>query len=356
MVIMVTVDNRADVEDAAIEFLGQFGTPVTTASRFYTYLYLADIKGIDQLEFDLFKLENSLADAFLNYTVYAVAGEIGNKDRKLNLASMPMGDVARQRFSGRSNSIYNDLKEQGTIDRTPGEILREVEADIQTYFQTFWPDNNPSLATDILLDPTFKFPRGSDEGSVINELEIMEEKNSILSRPFRFLKAAQAIFNADYRDAIEDTEWYKKRGDGEMGWNINYGGEAWGAVCETARNIQSLSEKAYIDLMFSVEHNNGNFLNKVPRIHDAEYENITEFFPTLRENRFRSSHLYDTILPAVLDAAKEENIKPLYRIAKKEDSGLRKRFITDDLFPREGHLGVSDEFGVVPDKDEGEIL
>jgi hypothetical protein len=328
---MVTVERREDVEEAMKEVFELFAQPVTTTSRFYTHLYLADVKQRDEFDFELFKLKNKLSDAFINYTVYAVAREIGNKDQKLELDGFSMRELARGRVNELTAERYSDIRRENSNTPTLGEILDGQKGRLISAFVGGMNEDH-TLGKNILMDNTFRIPRGTKLEGIIDVMEDMETKYSVLSNPFMFLEEAKRIFNFNYSAAVGETWWTREVG-GESGWSINYGGEAWGAVCETAMQARDLSDKAYVDIMFSVEHNNGNFLNKIPEIDESEREMVEKFFPQYEGSTFIKTEIYDTIMPAILDAAKEENIRPLYKIAKDSDSSLRTRSLQASVFP-----------------------
>jgi hypothetical protein len=70
-------------------------------------------------------------------------------------------------------------------------------------------------------------------------------------------------------------------------------------------------------------------------VSDEEKAVIEKYFPYLEDNTFLQRAIYEEILPATLDAAKEENIRPLYKMAKEFDGSLQKRDIVASLFPPE---------------------
>jgi hypothetical protein len=355
---MVTVDNGTDVPEAIDEFIDVFEEPVTTASRFYTLYYLSEVKDIDVVDFDLFKLKNTLADAFLNYSLYACTRELSRKGRKLIISGIEMIDLGRRKFSQRTNKIYRDTVRPTIDDNTPpGDLIQEVEDALHDLMFNSQVGGEPGLAIELLMDTTIQVPRGARQDEIANTMQIMERKYDAMSDPVAYLNACKKIFEVDYH-SMPDTTWTDIVG-GDIGWEINYAGEAWGSVTETALRFDELSEIGYIDLMFSVEHNNGNFLNKIPRVAEDEKDKLQRYFRDVfgAGGSFQVTTLYNTILPSVLDAAKGENIKPLFKMAKPDEKRLRTdRRISDDMFPRERHLGVGDEFGEKPDNDGGEII
>jgi hypothetical protein len=355
---MVTVDSRTDVPEAVDEFIDVFDEPVTTASRFYTLYYLSEVKGIDIVDFDLFKLKNTMADAFLNYSLYACTRELSRKNTKLMIAGIELRDLGRRKFGQMTNEIYRDTVRPRIDDNIPpGDLIQEIEDALNDLIFNSQVGGEPGLAFELLMDTTINVARGARQDEIANTMEIMEDKYDAMSDPVAYLNACKKIFEVNYNN-MPSTTWGEIVG-GDRGWEVNYAGEAWGSVAETALRFDELSEIGYIDLMFSVEHNNGNFLNKIPRVAEDEKTKLQRYFKEVfsASGNFQSTTLYKTILPAVLDAAKGENIKPLFKMAKPDEKRLRTdRRISEDLFPRERHLGIGDEFGEKPDDTGGEIM
>lgn len=321
---MTKIRERKDIEPAVDEFYDLFTRPVTTASKFYTYYYLSEVRDLEGAGFKLMQFGRELSDAFLNYSLYACLREytnyglhffidnlkaktISRANRNVNLSSDDSDSISRR--AGFWNKRSNEQYVQWIVDNIGGTVNLRMD--------------NPSaktIADQMMTNWRLKF-RPPAHREDIQDFMLQAD------RMYGYSNKIEEVFDA--LEFIFGYEWtsedYMKHDDG---WSVNYGGEAWARIAETAwEQRQELSDNAYIDLMWSVEHNNGNFIDKVDPYPEEDFR---RFMDSSLADDFRQSdvtHLMRDVrmrelVQEVLQAAREENIRPLFQIALQDDRDL----------------------------------
>jgi hypothetical protein len=126
-----------------------------------------------------------------------------------------------------------------------------------------------------------------------------------------------------------DTNWEQIYGDDrsgkQYGWNPSFGGDAWARVVDTAQLKDEMGKQAYVDLMWSVEHNNGNFIDKIELNVSKEREVINKALNNMDDFSNEtpqlgvdadSGYFYDNVIPGFLTAVREENLRLAFEIAR----------------------------------------
>lgn len=164
----------------------------------------------------------------------------------------------------------------------------------------------------------------------------MEKWFDIYTRSDRWLNTMEDLFGTDW---LPDDKL--DRHDDEYGWSFNYGGDGWARVAETALLKDEIGRQAYVDLMWSVEHNNGNFVDKVELNTEQEVENIRMAIQRMDtgrkkevdtiEDRLSEAYLLDNLLPGVLDAAREERLRFIFNVARRTINSVSMRRYGGDI-------------------------
>jgi len=324
------VTNSKQAKEAAESIESSLGQPISTASHFYTLYYLTQQEDVDELEFDFFKLKDSLADDFLNYATAVTAEELhyisdkfqvkpridGNKE----ILKLKYGDIwsSRTRLANKLDLGGSRLRKAVSAKRAAKDFIKREAS-----------NNLSEDAAEIVYQIAFDKPLTKDYGtynSLIGEMISRAISNTgAFVNNKAFLDAAQFLFGHNWQETrgmpIEGTNYTLDF----IGWGRDFGGDPWANVAETAKYYYEMSDEAFIDLMFSIEHNNGNFLNKTESEYQEDMKNlsISQRAKAKRLNSLNPSAFVKEILPLYLDLAKEGDIATLYSIAKSVDPQLR---------------------------------
>lgn len=338
------VKNSNQAEEAADNIEETLGQPISTASHFYTLYYLTQQKGVDELEFDFFKLKDRLADDFLNYATAVTSEELHHisDEFKIKLSVSGQTEVPPFDYGDAYSSpsrLANDINPKSPDRREALAVRRAttalMEREAEKSLSEDAVDIVKQIATENPLEPEYNVSItrvGSMISKAISNAGAFVDNQS-------FLDAAQFLFGQDWLntegeivDGMEATVYFH-------GWVQDYGGEAWANVAETAKYYYEMSDEAFIDLMFSIEHNNGNFLNKTESEHAEDQKNlqISDRAKTKMLARLSPSPFVKEILPLYLDLAKDGDIAPLYDIAISVDPQLRRY---EHLIPEQKRVPV----------------
>jgi hypothetical protein len=349
---MVLSERGDNIDEISEEMYDVFTTPATQASKFYTLYYVVEELNTSQFDFDLFQTTNEQKDAFYNYSVYVCAREMTNIYTHFAIDNIKLDGIHR---------VHPDLEAQAgaapTADTSENKAKLVVE-EIEEQIDNNAPRDIRRKAKQIML----RNPRNAGGALALDELKTLnkgaEEQWSVFSDSDKFLRACKFIFSHDWGEKYRDSKppyIYIDPEDNEnaFGWQVQYGGDAWGSVAKTALLRNSLGGEAYVDMMWSVEHNNGNFIDKMPDIKSIDIESVTDALNEEREENDELSHKYksgytkkmvayhllDRIIPSILDAARSGNIRPVYRIMQNRFEILG-RDVRETMLPQKRPLGI----------------
>ena len=376
---MVTVRNKNDIAGAAEEFNDVFSEAGTRAARFYTLYYIEQEMDVNGYDFYFKETKDRQADAFFNYAIFATGLELRHYRSKYRVANHVMGNVLK-------GADKQSPKESSNIREIPKSSLANAMVEI---VREAIDENVPIELKDrverMMLKQNLSVDKPGNIEDVIRICETLEERHNAFTEPEEYLKACKHIFNdkwlVEYID--KNTEPVANPGEGEMngrewlnyeikteitekdfneamGWRFGFGGKAWAGVPKTALLKDELSKTAFIDLMWSVEHNGGNFVDKVPIVKDSDVEVIHDYLlqeweeydknvyrlPTEPERLKIGSKYKKEILPSILQSARDENIRPLWEIASSAFTDIRSRRVLDSMFPRKYYLIESEDMSV----------
>lgn len=313
MVQMKPEDDSERIAKVVDEFTHHIGRPIKSVAAFYSYYYLTEIRDEDQFEFDHFQTATTLQDALYNYSIYASSMEATNAPIKLSFAGKEIGD----------------------IDSDGGE----TKADLIEYLEG--NATHPNLIRGMLVG-AYPINYRMKRSGILESAKEFETKYNAFSHSKDYLQALKFIFGHfglqstpiqnETKGEMSESE---DRPVGKYGWANNYGGPAWAGVCETALHYHEMGKTAFVDLMLSVEHNNGNFMNKVPmNNHNAEIllkEALSEPETPQEQQIVDAVHdnttaihqeAFQTILPLLLDMARDEEMLTLLKITAAHDKSV----------------------------------
>lgn len=345
---MVNVDKPGEVEDAVNEFYQMLSEPSTRASRFYTLYYLSEIKGKTKYGFDLMQEAEMQRDSFYNYSIYACLSELRHLIDQIRVGSIRLGEITD--IVGETS-----IGMRGDFDEDEVKAANEIVGNIRGEIEGNAPDEAKDIVELLMLTDPPKNAIAYDKEDVVKVSKKAEEKYSAYTEGRRFLKACKFVFGHNWTAMYNRKDPGYIQGqhrNGNIGWVGAYGGEAWSRVAKTAMLKHDMGDKTFTDLMWSVEHNNGNFVDKVPLITSDELEVVAKYMrQEIEETAMRGvdgiqppnkkvvgQEITGAILKAILSFGRSENIRPLYKITDSMWPGLFDRDVNEDMFPMEGYM------------------
>lgn len=262
--------------------------PVSNAVNFYTLYYLNQVKGVEEVRFDLDRLTSTMEDGFFSYGIYAVARELSNYG-PLVLDAPP-----------EYQEVYGDKILAAELSP---DSLRNVIS--HTVDQRGYPVNvETALLTGVDLTELNKSPTDHDSLTMDNMLEVAEERANALSEPYNFLMGAEVAFS--------DIAWSSP----------SYGGDSWGSICRYLLNKGEPTPISWVDQGHSIEHNEERWLDKSEYSRE-EREYVTSLFD---RGIYGNSYISETsdgpgklgvlsVLNRVLDDARGDGIDRIYQAA-----------------------------------------
>jgi hypothetical protein len=317
----MTIIRGPDTVDDAIDEINEFyKEPLRNVAKFYVYKYLTEEEGAEELEFDAMKLGSFMSDVLYNYATYATSREASNGNRKFRLGiytSSELFDRQTKRTVQRLAQAEEITEEEAT------EKLSQYKRD----FKEIIDDNTTKYEQQVVM--TFirnsEAPLASttlDEKGIRIDMKKLARQLSIGDPERPYLDALSTFFGTDWEGIIRSRTDFD-----EGGWAINYGGDAWSSVCDTAQFYTEFGQDAFIDLILSVEHNNGNFLDKWPTpTNEPVVRAADTFFPkvTRPEALPNTVTIVPNILDLILQLARETDLYELWKLANTDNAGVRR--------------------------------
>lgn len=223
------------------------GHPVKNAALFYALYYLVEIEGFEAARFDLKQLRERQARGFFWYGIIAITTEFGNAHGNYFINGNSAGSIL--------DGIHDDLG--------PEDVRRHVREDLP-------------LTEDVRERAVDAFMLVGDglrtNGTAIDTETVFQRIQAQLgavTEPVDYIRLIQAIFKRTRQFNGNDQ---RARNLGGTGWVIGYDGPAWVGVCDHLLRRDELSDTAWVDQSWSVEHNNSNWIDKID-FGDDENEN-----------------------------------------------------------------------------------
>lgn len=255
------------------------GHPVRSAALFYSLYYLVEIEGFEPAAFDFKQLRERLSEGFYWYGILAITGEIGNLSSAYTLEGRHVGVI----LDGLVELDPEDLREH--VRQQVGEEAVEV-------FEVA-----PELTTD------------GSRATNDQVLQAAEARFGAVSDPEDYINLVHNVF----RQTPSGDETPGLR----TGWSSGYNGPAWVAICEHLLRRDELSDTAWVDQSWSIEHNNSGWIDKTDFAGDDGDQNFAIVeqldltrFDDPRAQAPRSSEVVHAV-QRILDDAQEGDAEQL---------------------------------------------
>lgn len=281
---MVEAIDPEDLSSQTASTYNVLGQPVSSGSLFYALYWLDEVRNETEAAFDFTQLRNDLWDGFQVYGLYSVVRELG---------------VAFDHFwiDGEVMSSYHD---RGAFREAETRITEQVSSGDSEYLASLVIDSAP-----LKREKQFR----ADGEAMFNLLMTAEEQWSAISEPDRFLSAAEDIFSKPPQGGLRP----------EFGWQDQYGGDAWGAICRHLLRAGDLPKTVWINQSWAIQHNNTIWLNKL-QIPRQERSDVSEVFHRIYPGNhlvgtLSNEEIFDTALRRLLDERKKGNMEPVFAYA-----------------------------------------
>jgi len=220
------------------------GRPIRNSSLFYSLYYLSEIEGVEEASFDLFKLTNQLYDGFFAYGLHSITTEM--------------------------DAIRNSFNIQGET------VEQKTEREVVDYFEQNITNKNELAVIRAMME----FYRAPQTGKLTalepwKSFAFIEQVAEKADDEIGWVSAAEEVYS------LYDPEYYRAGPNDNYnfstysGWVGAYGGPGWEGVCNHILDRDELSKIAWVDHSWSVQHNGGDWIDKI-QTDEKEFEVIAE--------------------------------------------------------------------------------
>jgi len=317
----MTVIRGPDTVDDAIDELNEFyKEPLRNVAKFYVYKYLTEEEGAEELAFDAMKLGSFMSDVLYNYATYATSREASNANRKFRLGIYTSNEILNKP----TNRQIERLAQSEDITKPEAvQLLSQYANTFREIIEDNTNDYEERVITTFASDPNAPLSSTTiGEEGIRRDMKKLTRQLNIGDPNTPYLDALSTFFGTDWEGIIRSRTDFD-----EGGWAINYGGDAWSSACDTAQFYTEFGQDAFIDLILSVEHNNGNFLDKWPTPTNEPLVRAADtFFPqvTRPEALPNPVTVVPNILDLILQLARETDLYELWRLANTDNAGVRR--------------------------------
>jgi hypothetical protein len=198
---------------------------------------LVEVEGIREVRKRFVELSDKLENAFYNYGLYSVSGELAGLDYYFGL------------FMGEGAAIENYAYAWKGDPRRARVILDEF---VDYVFPNL-PSNRRKKVIEIFNMRHDDRYVAMDYDGILWFCRHIEKDIKVFSNPLIFLEVAEAIF--DIEGGTTGEEFW--------GWDDNYGGSTWAKICRGILKRGSISTTMFVDSCWAMQHNSGIWLDKV---------------------------------------------------------------------------------------------
>lgn len=276
---------------------GIVGNIIESAAVWYALLYLVQIEGREDLRFEFDRVTENLSQAFVWYIVFATHKEMTNAGQRYFIEGDPVQTVSAERYE-------NHIKRERGIRGLPH------------VYATGGPD---SLIGAVILH--------------VEDVTGWLDSNGLLSDPEQACADVARLFEGMAREPPGNE--LDLRATDYSGWYTEFNGDAWAAIARHGADRDSPTRVTWVDQTFSVEHNNGNFLDKVKPSGDRRERLGNEVYHT----NHLSIHEYQTdFLQELLDQNHAGNMSYVFGVAVGVDETFDLGFGFRQAYRRAGSL------------------
>lgn len=211
--------------------------PVKSSSLFYILYYADVVEEIPGVEFDLNRLVDDLYKGFLYYGVYTTTREAAHIRQRHDIGEMQIRNLMERQ---------EDVVRAYVVQHSPPDLVDDV--------MDFIRDAN-RMGSAIASQPN------RDQMKII--LRRMQDFTLLGSNPERHMRVVESLLT-DYpqKDTINKP--------GMDGWLPEFNGPAWGGIAEHIQRSDDTPKLAWVDQSWAIEHNTGNWLNKIQYTRDEK--------------------------------------------------------------------------------------
>jgi len=223
----------ASPQELGDQVMGVVGNILEAAAVWYSLLYLVQIEGRDDLRDTFNRVTANLSSAFIWYIVYTTHKELTNVSERYFIDGVKIAEVPPEQYE-------NHIKRERRIRGIP---------------EPYQTAGGESLASAAIIHPPDAF-------AWLKKHDLLRDGPEYACRNMAILFGGMARLppTVDHEmDAAVEMDRY----DGLTGWFEAFNGDAWRAIADHGAEWQSPTEVVWVDQTFAVEHNNGNFLDKV---------------------------------------------------------------------------------------------
>lgn len=286
-------ETETEFRGIAENVFATIGRPVRSASLWYALYYLVEIEGVAEAAFDFKQERRKQAEAFYQYGRYAMLKEFTNAGDRYIVAGSNLLDL-------------------------------DDEAKREHAFEFLFPDDR--VMAEAWLEWVDQRRRLMELMSSRNEVAVQDglERATRVNRNTPPDEPIETIFKRFFR-AMPDLTMTASRArrTSHTGWSRGFDGPAWAAIGEHLERHDELSDTAFVDQSWSVEHNNSNWIDKINLVEDdRETDAVAEIrFDGAAETGAQPSEIgghADLIrgLQQILDAARESDLEVLFDYAE----------------------------------------
>lgn len=308
------IEQESDIDAAVDDFYDVVPRAASTACEYYTLYYLVEVEDVASLSFPFKQMSTKLRDTLHNYAVYVATMEAFHNKTHLMFDDFVMGNFNKSR----ATKVTQDQMQYVPQFDDPVEYENHIREKITEILRIELKDDEAELARRFLLGRMGEPTKPSDKDGIINYCSSIEKRLNAFTKSKRWLNVLEFIFGHNWRDEPASS--------GRAGWQHQYGGKAWASVARAANRIDELPTNSFVDMMFSIEHNNGNFMDKIG--YDKNNEN--DMFKNAAERAgmqvpidITKSRYYDNVMQGVLNMARQEHIKGMWMVAVQRNRELR---------------------------------
>lgn len=253
--------DAVDYDDEA-DAMFRLRKPHKQAALWYSLYYAVEIEGVSEVAFEFRQLTRELAEAFYWYGIMSATRELGNCE----VAFFIRGRTPAMILDDNSLNDWESHIEQYVAERLFADEPTMVGWAVRAIFVS-------TVGAANLLTAAGSGLNGIDTGTPRGAAAMLENADAALGVGHdpddtrAYIRNVRQFFRATPdtrhgRDIIEQ--------ENETGWVIDFNGGAWVGICDHLLRRDGLSDTAWVDQSWSVEHNNQSWLDKIGASHDPD--------------------------------------------------------------------------------------
>lgn len=264
------------------------GRPLKSASLFYALYYAVEIEGVQEAAFDFKQLRERQSLGFWWYGTFSMAAEFAN---------------ACERYF-----IVGD-----------GLLLADMGPSIREHAEEFlFPDDEDmAAAANLLMQRACQLKELTTQRNLVGYEQLFDwirarHADGWFDGLGPWVEIARDMFQAMPQGG---TSPGTMRRDDKTGWSVNFNGPAWVAIGNLLLRRGELSDTAYVDQCWALEHNNRHWFDKIDAPVEGPDEAATRaVLPATRDSPIDRSNVLGATIE-VLDANREGDMATVFAAA-----------------------------------------